>query len=58
MRGVYDLLFPINEAMQSLSNNTGLFLLCEALAKPFHELNNAVSTHWTAFRNLIFHPGL
>jgi len=44
--------------MQSLSNNTGLLLLCEVLAKPFHELHNAVSTHWTIFHNLIPHPGL
>ena len=51
-------IFPINEAMQSLSNNTGLLLLCEVLAQPFHELYSAVSTRWSVFRDLIFHPGL
>lgn len=30
-------------SMHSLSNGTGLLLLCEVAAKPFHELTSAVS---------------
>lgn len=37
------LLFLAYDLEFSLSNGTGLLLLCEVAAKPFHELTNGVS---------------